>query len=286
MNRAHRVVPFCLFLFSLVPPARGQGPENAPGAPIRLRPIDVKKLTAGQPKTVAVIEKTWSLFPVALCWSPDDSRLYVAGTNLLQSTGAPPRGGKATTLWDINFGKVAAMHTVSLASGEVKKEESEPAWAQEYWGWKSAPVSPDHYEIKQEVSGRMETTYSLSGVLVGRPLYPFSGLTNMPKDETLPGSPGRFRDPGREVSLLYPGMTYSWSPPGGRALAFTNEFKLFVVSDDGKTRKKIASGNYTLPAWSNDGKKIAFARATGSGTFGTQNWRILVVDLSGIETRE
>jgi hypothetical protein len=133
---------------------------------------------------------------------------------------------------------------------------------------------------------RSQRIVHLSRVIVGRPLYLFSALTNIPKDEYAPGSPGKFHDPGKEVSVLYPGMTYSWSPRGGRAIAFMNEFKLFVLSDDGKSKKKIASGNCILPAWSNDGKKIAFAQATGSGTFGNQNWRILVVDLSGIEPRE
>jgi hypothetical protein len=59
------------------------------------------------------------------------------------------------------------------------------------------------------------------------------------------------------------------------------------MSGDGKEKRKIASGDYLLPAWSNDGRKIALIRSTPlRDEQSTSYWEIFLIELSGIEYQD
>jgi Tol biopolymer transport system component len=72
------------------------------------------------------------------------------------------------------------------------------------------------------------------------------------------------------------GQHYVWSPDYAR-LAYDWQGNVYVANSDGSNARLIAPGLW--PAWSGDGKRLAFERPSGSGP------RIVIVDLdSGIET--
>ena len=79
------------------------------------------------------------------------------------------------------------------------------------------------------------------------------------------------RDDGREP---YDGEIWSWSPPELNRIAYVDgNGDLWVARADGRDAKRILKGNFTLPAWSDDGKAIAVAERKDNG----RRWDISVV---------
>jgi hypothetical protein len=275
----------CAFLLA---PAVCQSPQAQAGSPqatapqaATINPVNVKALTAGKEKLIASYKDNKQLQPVMLSWSPDDSTLFVYAEQLKHV-----QEKSVKTLSKADF-------SIPAAGGEFKEEEGRQAWVKEYWDRKSAQVSQDGAQIKRETSGRMEEVYNLAGKTVGRPWYYLvrrqdalgKQLSEFSGGE--PGSPGRSvgdTSSAPELHLFYPGMTYSWSPPGGKAIVYYDDFKVQVMSENGKEKKKIASGDLYLPAWSNDGKKVACIRVNNRGNVGL--WELYVIELSGVEALE
>lgn len=87
----------------------------------------------------------------------------------------------------------------------------------------------------------------------------------------------------------------SWSPDGKR-LAFVGSTNpqvapyssgIYTVSIDGTRQQRLTSGETAQsPTWSPDGKLIAFTAPHGSGSFGNDDWDVLVMsrDGSGVRT--
>src|SRR5512142_1847673 len=77
-------------------------------------------------------------------------------------------------------------------------------------------------------------------------------------------------------------------PPGGELIAFSGAHwaanlspagsQIYLIRADGKGQRRLSSpGPWedTAPAWSRDGRRIAFGRAARSG------WRLYVMDANG-----
>jgi hypothetical protein len=74
----------------------------------------------------------------------------------------------------------------------------------------------------------------------------------------------------------YDGETYSWSPIELNRLAYTDgQGDLWIVDADGRNAKRLLKGNYTLPAWSEDGRSIAVAERKHGG----KTWDLWIVYL-------
>jgi hypothetical protein len=271
---AHRVrtivtiIGFTLFGFAVFPsrsPAADTGPWK------QLKPIEIKALAVGKAKKIATLKETKDLHPVSLCWSPDDSQLFIYAERVVV-----PKGGAA----DVAVRK--GYFLLSSTGADLQETEAQPPWAGPYWDYKSSLTSPEGTKLEKGGSERVESVYRMSGKIVERPWFPFRKASEQAQQNAetsgLPSrvSEMRSRDPG--PSLFYPGMTYSWSPPGGRTIAYYDDFKVSLLSEDGKTSRKIASGDLYLPAWSHDGTRIAFVRIPESHI-----WEIHVVELSGIQ---
>jgi hypothetical protein len=274
MTRRRFFLVFFLLLLSVSLAHSQEAKSTEPAAnaaDASLKPIDVKSLTIGKPMQVlhdqpaspptvidedflpknnrwpmnsAEIESlsplhnplypwalrggavTWNQPYGAICWSPDDSRIFLPYKALVTRDGRFITGGG---IW-------------ISPSGKDKREETEtPRWVEEYWKAKTALTSPTGAEI--ELKGKRAI---LSGKTIGDSPYPYG--------------------------------SFSWSPPGMRAVVFSHD-GIFVMSEDGKVKKKIRSRNelssYSSPAWSNDGKKIAYQWCTLGGLY------VYVVELSG-----
>jgi hypothetical protein len=231
-----------------------------------LEPIDVDRLKVTEIKTIASISRTElkGLVPTAVCWSPDSSGLLI---HCCKAVG----GGVYNPT---NY--VGDDYSLALTGGGLTNLDVQPPWARETWARKSSVVSPCGTPIR--VGDRSQrVVYLLSGTIIGRATAHWSDFPALGC-----GTNVRAVVESEEFDYLYPGSTYSWAPPGGRAIVYTDEYKMFILSEDGRRKKKVASGNYSLPAWSDDGGKIAVV----SYAFPGMVWKIDLVSLDGIRLRQ
>lgn len=72
----------------------------------------------------------------------------------------------------------------------------------------------------------------------------------------------------------YDGEVWSWSPAELNRIAYVDSHgDLWVASADGRNAHRLLKGDFTLPAWSDDGKAIAVAEKKDGG----RRWDISVV---------
>jgi Tol biopolymer transport system component len=74
----------------------------------------------------------------------------------------------------------------------------------------------------------------------------------------------------------YDGEVWSWSPPHLNRVAYTNkDGDLWIARADGRDPLRLVRGNFTLPAWSDDGQFIAVAERKNGG----RKWEISIVTI-------
>lgn len=74
----------------------------------------------------------------------------------------------------------------------------------------------------------------------------------------------------------YDGEVWSWSPAELNRIAYTDsKGDLWIAHADGRNAARVLKGNFTLPAWSDDGMAIAVAEKKEGG----RRWEISVVML-------
>ena len=72
----------------------------------------------------------------------------------------------------------------------------------------------------------------------------------------------------------YDGEVWSWSPAELNRIAYVDgKGDLWIAAADGRDAQRLLKGNFTLPAWSDDGKAIAVAEKKDGG----RRWDISVV---------
>jgi hypothetical protein len=74
----------------------------------------------------------------------------------------------------------------------------------------------------------------------------------------------------------YDGEVWSWSPADLNRIAYVDGGgDLWIASADGRNARRLLKGDFTLPAWSDDGKAIAVAEKKDGG----RRWNISLVML-------
>jgi hypothetical protein len=74
----------------------------------------------------------------------------------------------------------------------------------------------------------------------------------------------------------YDGETWSWSPPELNRVAYVDaKGDLWIARADGRDARRLLRGDFTLPAWSEDGRMIAIAERKEGG----RRWDISIVHL-------
>lgn len=203
----------------------------------------VVTITAEQLKGGVVSEITWD-----------------AGTLVLQGVFAQP-GGELT-----------AQYFVKPADGMtlVPRADHTPASAK-YWEVKSSPRSP---------TGLGTITLSKDAKM---PMYGIASQEQrMYEASEMGGTQMTYTyrigklvlHERRSAVPPYDGETWSWSPSELNRVAYVDgKGDLWIAHADGRDPKKILGGNYTLPAWSDDGKLIAVAERKNNG----RKWEISVI---------
>jgi Tol biopolymer transport system component len=85
----------------------------------------------------------------------------------------------------------------------------------------------------------------------------------------------------------YPGN--DWSPSWSRAnnlIAYSSDLQLYVIHPNGTGRRRITNVEAEYPAWSPDGKRLAFMSAQAGTRAYDPNYDVFVVNLDGSHLRQ
>ena len=202
--------------------------------------------------------------PRRLSWSPDRKTIY------LQSSR-------------INSGQQELHHFyVTIDDRAMKNAPGEPAWANEYWTKKSARSAPADPKLEIAIDVRQEHIQAgpevLGGAMSGAALTGQTSMTSPTinaqdvSDRNLHGQDVtvyRLTLRGEMVGKgiqgeFFPGKTFGWSPAALGAIAFTDEEGHLVLMDLAKRKQVVPNTTGALlPAWSDDGTRVAFLQKTG-----------------------
>jgi hypothetical protein len=183
------------------------------------------------------------------------------GTLLLQGVFAEPGGALKPQYF------VVPADRITLSKRDDQTDES-----LKYWQMKSSRVSPtglgritSKVDTKMPQFGvgdlerRVGEAVEMGGTRTRATLH-LGGLMLLEREGTEP----------------YDGETWSWSPPELNRIAYVDgKGDLWIARADGEREKRILRGNFTLPAWSPDGRSVAIAERKDGG----RHWEISVVHL-------
>jgi hypothetical protein len=235
-----------LWMTILLGAAATQGaPATTVAAPTHVAELDLGKLKGE---------------PAKLAWSPDGSQFYFQTVEL-------KRNGSRT---ERHF-------TIDASSGAVKDVDAMPGWAAAYWQWKSHKAAPGAPTFEIQVSDEQKTVRATAAPMGGDLARGGTGGTQGTSlgEATSAASVSQqvrvitLRLKGETVGEfvngpLVPGLTFGWSPAALGLIAFTDNGGKVVVMDQSGAKKEVPStSDAVLPAWSDDGTKLAFLKKDG-----------------------
>ena len=230
--------------------------------------VDASKLKLSAPAAIVEFD-TGKLKGVLfrLAWSPDAQQMHL-------QTIERDRAGNITTVH----------HYLMGLNGEAPKSvEREPAWSAAYWEWKSTRAAPGLPAFKidiEESQKRVKTTSTpMGGDLAKGGLEGSGAMTPVgggavgeAMSAAMQGQIAHYytlKLKGEVVgefvnAVAIPGLTFGWAPAGTALIAFSNPEGRIVIMDDQGRKQEISSSKSTLlPAWTEDGKRLAYLQRTG-----------------------
>ncbi|MBI3493832.1 MAG: hypothetical protein HY047_18950 [Acidobacteria bacterium] len=183
-------------------------------------------------------------------------------------------------------GNVKTMHhyVLTLDGKPPKGVDAEPPWSAAYWSWKSTQTAPGLPTLKIDVEQQQKrvsgTSIPMGGDLArggvdaggsaGGAATGFgtgdavsaalqSQMVNVFTLKLKGEVVGEFVN-----APAMPGLTFGWAPAGSGLIAFSNPSGRLVIMDyEGRTQEVVASKAALLPAWSDDGRRLAYLEKTG-----------------------
>jgi hypothetical protein len=232
-------------------------------------PADASKLTLSAPAAIVELDLgklKGDLYRLA--WSPDAKQLYLQ------------------TVERDRTGNLKAVHhyLLPLDGKTAKGVDGEPRWSAEYWAWKSMQTAPGLPAFKIEVEqqqkrmtgastpmggdlakGGVEGTASLGGAATG--LGAGDAMSAALQGQMVNVFTLKLKGEvvGEFINApAIPGLTFGWAPSGTGLIAFANrDGRLVVMDDHGRKQEIPSSKSALLPAWSDDGKRLAYLEKTG-----------------------
>jgi hypothetical protein len=203
---------------------------------------------------------------------------------ILTITSAELKGGVVSEIaWDNGVlvlqgvfanpdGSLSAQYFVTPAENISLKQRTEHTeGSAKYWDMKSRTVAPTGL-------GRIAITHDAK-----LPMYGIASQEQRMQDAVqMGGTQKRFLVRLGKLTLHervgdiapYEGEVWSWSPPELNRIAYVNgDGDLFVARADGAGAQRLLRGDFTLPAWSDDGRLIAVAERKDRGA----RWEISIV---------
>ena len=206
--------------------------------------------------------------PTQLAWSTDGTRLFLQ-TSERDAMGMITR---------------PRFFVMSAAGGKPEPVDAPPAWATEYWTWKSSRSAPGStafaIDVKQEERQATATASPMGGEMArgGTSGDPGGGGTSAGEVASRAAQTQTQRvfsltlegeNVGEFVNQQFlPGYTFGWSPNEQGMLAYTNRAgRLAVMDRQGQKLQVNDTKNVVLPAWSPDGSRIAFLQKAGKNKY-------------------
>jgi hypothetical protein len=160
---------------------------------------------------------------------------------------------------------------VPAGSTTLAKLKDQTAQSMEYWNRKSKRVSPTGVGT---ITSRTDSKL---------PMYGIASLEQRVGDAVDMGGMqqkvelrlGKLVIHEREHAVEpYDGEVWSWSPADINRITYVDgKGGLWVATADGRDARRLLKGDFTLPAWSDDGRAIAFAERKDGG----RRWDISIV---------
>lgn len=205
--------------------------------------------------------------PIQLAWSPDGTKLY------LQTAGRDKLG----MITNPRF------YVMSVSDGKPEPVDAPPAWAAEYWAWKSGQFAPGSktygVDLKEDYRTMTATSTPMGGALAKGGVDTTGGGGTTAEDVTAHAQGAqklrvvtltvKGEMVGESVGLQFvPGYTFGWSPAAVGMIAYGNQSgHLALLDRQGQKQEIDGTKNVILPAWSNDGSQIAFLQRAGKNKY-------------------
>lgn len=237
---------------------------HAPGS----TSIDVSKLAVSAPTTVAELDLgKLKGDPRQLAWSVDGTQFYVQTVE---------KKGKE---------EVPHHYVVAAAGGAVTPADAPPAWATEYWQFKSDRYAPGLPSLVIDVKTGLESMKYGTGSAGAADRSSGSGMSG--GENNFGGSADNVAKAAQSQQLAVirlvlldetigkwvnekptPGTTFGWGPTGSGALAFVDEDGRVTLLDEQKHKLRVAgTKGACLPAWTTDGSRLAYLSKAGRNKY-------------------
>jgi hypothetical protein len=201
-----------------------------------------------------------------LSWSPDGTQIYIQ-----------------TAEADLRLGAKVRHYLVALDGKGPKSLDAQPPWAARYWMTKSSQTAPGIASMKIEIEQQTKTVSATArpggGDMArggGSSGNPESSMTGVTVNEALGAA--QQSQGVRTVTLtlkgevvgefvneaVNPGATFGWGPSGSGLLAYVNQGgRLALMDSEGRKQELSSSKAVTMPAFSEEGTRIAYLEKTG-----------------------
>jgi len=203
--------------------------------------------------------------PTQLAWSPDASQLF------LQTNERDERQMITKPRY----------YVISAADGKVSSADAPPAWASDYWTWKSNRFAPGSttfgIDIKQGEQKLSATSSPMGGDLArggvdtgtGSSAGDVAAARAQQQSQNVFTLTLKGETVGEFVGTQFlPGYTFGWAPKELGMIAYANRSgRLAVMDQDGNKQQVESTKNVLLPAWSLDGTKIVFLQRNGKSKY-------------------
>lgn len=222
---------------------------------------DVSTIAVGAPASVTALDLGKLKGDIEeLAWAPDGTQFYLQVVE-----------GK---------GKVSH-YLIAATGGAMTTTDARPAWATDYWKFKSDRYAPGIESLVIDVQQKYEAQRYGTGSAGSA-----DGTSGTPGADANTSAANISRDATKTyqniVKLVLlgetigtwvdkrptPGTTFSWGPSGSGAIAFADEKGQLVLLDNHQHKQIVPNTkDVSMPAWSLDGSRLAWVAKAGRNKY-------------------
>jgi hypothetical protein len=223
--------------------------------------IDVSTLKIGAPASVAMLDLGKLKGNVEeLSWAPDGTQFYL---QMVESKGK------------------VSHYLIAAEGGAITTTDARPAWANDYWKFKSDRYAPGIESLVIDVQQKYEKQgYGTGSAGAADRTSDGAGAGNINAPDNINKAAQSTTQSVVKLVLLNetigtwvdkrptPGTTFSWGPSGSGAIAFVDEKGHLVLLDNHQHKLIIPGTNeVAMPAWSFDGSRLAWLAKAGRNKY-------------------